>query len=71
MMDDQASTELIAALGGLMCAGFGVLALFKGLKADGVIDLAALAKGRVKMGGRGYPVALLGNAYHFDAYPSS
>jgi hypothetical protein len=52
-MDTEEIKELVAALACLICIVSGVVALFRGLKQDGFVDLRALTRGTVKTGGAG------------------
>ena len=60
IMETQEAANLIAALAGVACIGFGIFALFKGLKADGAIEFADLNKGKCGMAGAGVLLLLFG-----------
>jgi hypothetical protein len=60
-MDLQELIKMLASpIAGLICIIAGVVALFRGLKADGVIDLAMLIKGKVTMGIAGILLLVFG-----------
>jgi TPR repeat protein len=59
-METQEAANLIAALAGVACIGFGIFALFKGLKADGAIEFSDLSKGRCGLAGAGVLLLLFG-----------
>jgi hypothetical protein len=61
-MDNQELIKWIASpLAGLICIVMGIVAIFRGLRADGAIDLAALAKGKVKTGSMGLLLLFFGS----------
>lgn len=54
MYESQEIIKLISAANGTVCIVCGVIALFRGLKAGGVIDIkAAFINGKVKPGSAG------------------
>jgi hypothetical protein len=59
-MDTQNVIKLIAAVSGAMCMMFGIVALFKGLKAHGMVDISAIAKGKIKTGSAGVMLLFFG-----------
>jgi hypothetical protein len=56
----QEYIKLICALAAFICISFGVFALFSGLKADGVVDITALVKGKIKTGSAGIMLLFFG-----------
>jgi hypothetical protein len=64
MTIDGSTGQVIAKLGctagGLFCLVVGVIALFKGLQADGEMDFSALARGKLKTGSAGVILLVIG-----------
>jgi TPR repeat protein len=60
IMETQEAASLIVALAGVACIGFGIFALFKGLKAEGAIQFAELDKGKCGLAGAGVLLLLFG-----------
>jgi len=52
-MENQEHIKLIVTFVGAFCVVMGVVALFLGLKADGMVDFSAVAKGKIKSGSAG------------------
>jgi hypothetical protein len=59
-VNSQEIIKLTAALAALLCIVAGIVALFRGLKAEGVIDFSALAKGKLKTGSAGIVLLFFG-----------
>ena len=60
-MNSQEIIKLIAAIGALFCIIAGIIALFRGLKAEGTIDFSAIAKGKLKTGSAGIVLLFFGS----------
>lgn len=52
-METQQLIKLMAAIAAACCIGFGIFALFRGLKAEGSIKISSLLKGEIKTGSAG------------------
>lgn len=52
--------KLISAVNGTVCIVFGIIALFRGIKADGVVEIGALIKGKIKTGSAGILLLFFG-----------
>jgi hypothetical protein len=59
-MEPQDIIKLLAAGTASAIMAFGIRALFKGIKADGVVDINALAKGKIKTGSAGVLLLFFG-----------
>jgi len=60
-MNSQEIIKLTAAFAALLCIITGIVALFRGLKADGVVDFSAIAKGKLKTGSAGIVLLFFGS----------
>lgn len=61
-MHSQELIKIIAAVAAAACVAFGILALFRGLRVDGEVDVSALFKGKVKTGSAGVLLLFFGVA---------
>jgi hypothetical protein len=61
-MHSQEFIKVLAAVAAAACVAFGILALFRGLRADGEVDVSALFRGKVKTGSAGVLLLFFGVA---------
>ncbi len=60
VMTTQEIIKIIAAVSAFICIVTGIVAMFRGIKADGVIKLSGLAKGEIKSGSGGVLLLFFG-----------
>lgn len=61
-MHTQENIKLLAAIVATGCITFGILALFRGLRADGKVNISALFKGTLETGSAGVLLLFFGVA---------
>ncbi len=59
-LQTQQKIKLIAAFSAFVCIVTGIVAIYCGIKADGVIKLSGLAKGEIKSGSGGVLLLFFG-----------
>ena len=61
-METQQLIKLLGTASALACIAFGIVALFRGIRADGEVDISALFKGKIKTGSAGVLLLFFGVA---------
>ncbi len=60
MSESQEIIKVISSINGTICIVVGIIALFRGVKAEGEVDIQALFKGKIKTGSAGIILLFIG-----------
>lgn len=60
MYESQEIIKIISAGNGTLCSIVGIIAIFRGIKAESEIDIQALFKGKIKTGSAGIILLFIG-----------